>query len=423
MLVNVRKAICLLGVCLVVVVASYAQGDDHAALWECDTLTGGFFGLTDALEDVGISLGLSTTCVFQINTEGGLSTNTTSGRFSGSYDLELEFDLEKLINLPGGTIVSVAQGSYCDGISDASVGSLFGVNGDAAGDRSIDLAELWYEQALLEETFRLRVGKLCLTGGFECRGCPVAFDGNSFANDETAQFLNDALINNPTIPFPDNGLGIAAYWNPAEWWYCGLGVADAQADVRETGFNTAFHDEDFFFYVFETGVVPALQTDTGELVGSYRFGVWHDPQDKANVRTGRTMRDDVGFYMSFDQMLVRETNDLEDAQGLGAFLRYGLARSDIEENPVSDFWSLGVQYLGLIPDRDEDVAALGVAHGLFADRPDISASHETVIEAYYNARLTPWLAVSPDLQVIFSPADDAADDDAVVLGLRLQMAI
>ena len=43
-----------------------------------------------------------------------------------------------------------------------------------------------------------RFGKLDITGGFECRGCPVAFDGSAFANDPSGQFLNGALANNPT---------------------------------------------------------------------------------------------------------------------------------------------------------------------------------------------------------------------------------
>jgi hypothetical protein len=70
---------------------------------------------------------------------------------------------------------------------------------------------------LLDGAVLIRVGKLDLTGGFECRGCPVSFDGNSFANDQTTQFLNGALVNNPTIPFPDRGLGAVVHVAPVEW--------------------------------------------------------------------------------------------------------------------------------------------------------------------------------------------------------------
>ena len=77
----------------------------------------------------------------------------------------------------------------------------------------------------------------------------MAFDGNAFANDETGQFLNGALVNNPTIPFPEQGLGVVLYFNPCDWWYIGGGVADAQADARQAGFTTTFGGESYFFTI------------------------------------------------------------------------------------------------------------------------------------------------------------------------------
>ena len=117
-------------------------------------------------------------------------------------------------------------------------------------------------------------------------GCPVAFDGNAYANDPSGQFLNVALGNNPTIPFPDKGLGAVLYYNPLEWWYVSGGIVDVLADARESGFTTALHDEDFFFYVFETGVTPQFDSDNGPLQGAYRIGLWIDGQDKARISNG-----------------------------------------------------------------------------------------------------------------------------------------
>ncbi len=36
------------------------------------------------------------------------------------------------------------------------------------------------------------------------------FDTNRIANCEFVQFLSSCLVNNPTIPFPDAGMGAAA---------------------------------------------------------------------------------------------------------------------------------------------------------------------------------------------------------------------
>ena len=289
----------------------------------------------------------------------------------------------------------------------------------------MDITELWYEQAFLDETLRIRLGKMDLTGGFEHHNCPVSFDCSNYANDETTQFLNGALINNPTIPFPDYGLGIAVHYNPVGSWYVSAAVADAQADIRETGFRTTFHKEDYLFYIFETGITPQLHSDNGPLQGAYRAGLWYDPQPKAKADyadAGKSYRDDVGLYFTCDQMLIKENNDQQDNQGLGAFLRYGYANS--KRNDIANFFSIGFQYQGLFEDRDDDVLGVGFAHGVFSNSASATYTddYESALELYYSAQLTPWLAVSPSIQYIANPGGDKNISDAVVLGLRAQMS-
>jgi len=392
-------------------------------IWQQETLTDGFWGLNDQLADSGIEAGFAITSVYQQNVRGGISKHRRAGRFSGSYDLELSADLKKLLGIEEASLYMLTEGvwSKSAGIDAPSVGSVFGVNGDARTRRSIDITELWYEQAFLDDSLRIRLGKMDLTGGFEHHGCPVSFDCSSYANDETTQFLNGALINNPTIPFPDYGLGVAVHYNPAGFWYLSAAVADAQADIRETGFRTTFHKEDYFFYIVETGITPQLRSDKGPLQGAYRLGLWYDPQDKEKFSNGKTRRDDTGFYLSFDQMLRRENNEAEDTQGLGVFGRYGWASDRVNE--VTNFWSAGIQYQGLIADRDDDVLALGFAQGVFSNQAtNYTNDHETVCELYYSAKLSPWLAVSPSIQYIANPGGDQTASDAVVIGVRLQMS-
>ena len=393
-------------------------------LWRRDTLTDGFFGFNDAMAGSGIEAGLSLTQIYQQNVRGGISKHRKAGRYTGSYDLELNADLEKLLGIQRAGLYMHIEGGWSGGIDVSSVSSAFGVNGDAGGDEVIFVSELWYEQALFGDCVRIRIGKLDLTGGFEHRGCPVAFDCSGYANDETSQFLNSALINNPTIPFPDRGLAAVIHYGPTEGWYASAGIADAQADARETGFNTTFGDEDYFFSIFETGFTPQLDSANGPLQGAYRAGLWYDPQPKAGsdyADAGKSYRDDVGFYLSCDQMLVKESADLQDSQGLGAFFRYGY--SDSKRNDITDFFSLGIQYQGLIEDRDEDVLGVGFAHGTFSDKASSSYTndYESIIELYYNAQLTAWLNISPSIQYVANPGGIRGVSDAVILGTRIQM--
>jgi carbohydrate-selective porin OprB len=148
-------------------------GDFPRSIWQRETLTNGFWGLNDELAHKGIELGLSATQIYQQNVRGGISRHRRAGRFAGSYDLELSADLGKLLGLEGAAFYMLTEGSYSNGIDKSSVGSFFGVNDDAAGDRSMDITELWYEHAFLDDSLRIRVGKLDLTGGFEHHGCPV----------------------------------------------------------------------------------------------------------------------------------------------------------------------------------------------------------------------------------------------------------
>ena len=408
------QMMCMAMMVLAMTVVSQAQNKHW---WEQESMTDGFWGLNETLEPTGIETAFSVTSIYQRNVKGGLSTDSRKGEFSGSYDLEMTFDLERLLNI-GGVLYIHGEGGWSDGIDAAAVGSAFGVNSDAIGNRSMDITEFYYERALGNETLQIRVGKLDMTGGFECRGCPVSFDGSMYANDETTQFLNSGLVNNPTIPFPDYGLGAIVHWNPVEDWYLSVGVADAQADGRETGFNTAFHNEDYFLYMAETGITPQLDSSNGLMQGAYRVGVWYDPQPKAHSDALKDDRDDAGLYISCDQMLTKENNEPDDTQGLGTFFRYGYAPS--RTNDITNFFSTGLQYQGLFEGRDDDVLAIGYAHGVFSDRAGsaYTEDYESVTELYYNARVTGWMTLSPSVQYVTNPGGDASVSDAVVLGLR-----
>jgi len=386
-----------------------------------ERLSADWGGARTWLEERGVSVDLSLTTVFQQNVRGGLRTHNAHS-VSGSYDLEITLDFGRMKLWPRGQVYALAEGSWDEGVS-RYVGDLFGVNTDAAGDRSIDVTELWYEQMLLDQKLRVRFGKLDLT---------VDFDTNTAANDETSQFLNYGLVQTANIPFPARGQGIQFVATPVEWFYLGAAVADAEADDRTAGFRSAYHGRDDFFSIYEFGFAPAPRTGWGVLAGNYRFGLWYDPQPKprffndlgGRLRAVPHKRDDAGFYVSWDQVIFRENPQTEaDEQGLSLFGRYGYAHADV--NAVEHFWSVGAQYLGLVPTRDEDVLAVGVAQGVLSEqlrREGADPHRETAIEVYYRCQVLPWLTVSPDFQWILRPGGENGRD-AFVAGLRLQISL
>lgn len=381
------------------------------------------WNLGDSMESSGIDFAFSITNIYQINARGGTSTHRRQGRWTGSYDLEMSADLQRLAGIENGVLYMHSEGTWSrESIDTTAVGApdgtLFGVNADFAPREAFNIIELWYQQGFWNNTLQLRLGKLDMTGGFECSGCPVSFDGNRYANDENTQFLNGALVNNPTVPFPDYGLGAIAYWNPVESWYFSVAAADAQADKRETGFNTTFHDEDYFLFITETGITPELDSANGPLRGAYRFGVWYDPQPKASLDETRNYRDDTGFYLSFDQLLLKENADPEDDQGLGAFFRYGYGHS--RTSAITGFYSFGIEAAGLLEGRDEDVLGVGYAHGVLNDQAasPFTEDYESVMEAYYSAQVTPCIHLSPSVQYVANPGGVSGPSNAVIFGVR-----
>ncbi len=402
---------------LLVLLTGFVWADPSEHMQQRGALTDG----TVSLESSGLDFAFSLTSIYQANTKGGISTHRRQGRWSGSYDLEMNADLERLLDIQGGTIYMHSEGTWPRrDINDTSVGSAFGVNGDFAPREAFNVIELWYQQTCFDDTLQIRLGKIDMTGGFECRGCPVSFDGNMYANDENTQFLNSALVNNPTIPFPDYGLGAIIHWNPTENWYLSAGTADAQADKRETGFNTAFHQEDYFIYMAETGITPQIDSPKGPLQGAYRLGVWYDPQPKLQSDSDKKYRDDAGVYISCDQKVTRENP--EDMQGLGIFFRFGYAPS--RSNDIAEFYSGGLQYQGLFCGRNEDILGLGFAYGAFSDSADtaFTEDYESAAELYYSAVLTKWMTITPSIQYITNPGGDKSGSDAIVLGLRALIA-
>ena len=378
------------------------------------TLTEGLFGITDPLDDSGIEIGFAVTNLYQQNVHGGISTHRRAGRNSGSYDLEVLADLDKLLGLENSSLYIHAEGGWTDtvGIDGVAAGSAFGINADAKGNRSLDIIECFYEGTIFDDAFNLMAGKIDLTG---------VFDGSTYADCECTQFMNAALVDNPTIPFAAYSLAVVLSYEPGESWYIMGGAADAQADGRETGFRTAFHKEDYFLYMLETGLKPGLESPKGTLHGTYRIGLWNDPQPKANSDSVKNYRDDVGFYLSCDQMLAKENNQAEDNQGLGAFVRYGYA--DSKKNDINNFWSVGFQYQGLMEGRDEDVFGAGYACGIFSNSASATypEDYESALELYYSIQFTPWLNMSPSVQYITNPGGSNMISDAVVVGLRAQM--
>lgn len=365
----------------------------------------------EALEELGVVFAFSVTTVWQANHKGGIRSSP-HGKGTGSWDIGLELDTARLGLWDGGKFCLHLEGSSGQGVDPRYVGSLFGVNTDAdtTAGRRLQCSELWYEHDLADGLLALRIGKMDAT---------TDFDTNAFANDECHQFLNAALVNNPTIPFPDYALGAQAIVRPGAGLSFAVGAWDANAEGAKWGRQTLFGGRAEWFLAAEASLETKLwRPGGGELPGAVRLGVWHTTQRFERLDTGETERGASGLCASLDQVVYKEKAEAGDSQGLGLFFRYGYAPQRFSE--LQHFGSFGAQYQGLLPGRDDDVLGIGLACGRLGgpSRQGARYDGEGVAECYYRIALAKRASVTLDAQYVRHPG---AGPSSFVPGLRVHV--
>ena len=82
----------------------------------------------------------------------------------------------------------------------------------------MNVREAWLRTELFSQKLAISAGRLDLTN---------YFDRNAVANDETTQFISDALVNNPTLGLATNGSGVVGVFDPKNGFAFKAGLADS----------------------------------------------------------------------------------------------------------------------------------------------------------------------------------------------------
>jgi porin len=391
---------------------------DYSGDWrERPAATGDWGGARQHLMDRGVRFDLSYTHVFQGNLAGGVENRIAT---SGGLDLGLQLDTEQA-GLWGGGLAVLKVVGRVGRDHNASTGAFLPVDTNALypipEEDTLLISELYYEHALTE-WLSLSAGKFSLR------------DSNVFASDETEQFLNGAFNYNPvqgtTIPL--SALGAAVYVSAGDWLSVSTYILDSEGTAERSGFDTLFERGTSILQEFEFSVRP------GGLPGHQRIGWTYS--DRSRIQFLQNPRDllaaiiagntaglqreskDWSVYYDFDQYLW--VADEEEDRGIGVFGRLGVANERV--NAAAWFASVGIGGRGVWASRPSDSFGAGFYYlGLTDDLPpvvDARARDEWGFEAYYSAAITPWLLVTPDLQVI-GPATRSVET-TVVAGVRLK---
>ncbi len=397
--------------------------DYRGDLWHRAALTGDWGGLRQKMMDKGLRANVSLTQILQGNIDGGVSRRSW---YMGLLRYELDLDTGAAGLWPGGLFHVRGETQY--GKNDLfDSGALLPVNSAAlypVPDQETRLSEAYYTQ-FVAPWLGFIAGKMSPR------------ENNVFARDETTQFMNMAFFCDPVIgtTVPLDFLGAGVILAPAKWFTLTTLVLDSEGTANVSGFDTVFDRGTSVFQTAEVAIRPFGQQ------GHQRVGwSWSDKsqiqlsQDvrliirqlvlkKLGLGPGPTLKrqgSDWSFLYDFDQYLYTKPGTKN--QGVGLFGRFGY--SDGTVNPVGQFYSLGIGGKGMIPGRDSDTFGIGyyylaVSHEMGPILRKLVAD-EKGVELYYNIEVTPWLHITPDLQIIW-PGQRMLSDTSVVAGIRVRM--
>lgn len=231
-----------------------------------------------------------------------------------------------------------------------------------------------------------------------------AYDFFPMGNFRT-DFVDGVHGANLVIPLPDRGLGGYVMYRPEPNMYLRLGTHDANAKTTTSGFNTLF-DEGELFTIFEIGIDPGIkEPQPGRPpFGDIHLSVWHQEElDDAGVDDG------WGFVLSASQTFGRYL----------PYLRYGYSDSDIDgPTAIGDMVNIGVAIDNIFGKKNDRVT-IGLS---WTDPSNDALDNQKALDMFYRIQVTPQMAVTPMLQLIFDPVRNPDEDTALVLGIRTRVA-
>lgn len=298
---------------------------------------------------------------------------------------------------------------------------------------AVMLAQAWYQadiplpfdgvKSLSREKLTVNFGKMD----------PFAFfDRNAAANDETRQFLASSFVHNALLDNPmaanvgADGFGFSpglrlAYYNerrkPAEGYGVSLGVFGSG---KGANFSESIKSP---FVILQAETKQRL---FGGLEGNYRAFVWSNGQAPTFV-AGETARH-AGIGLNFDQAIGNYTK---------VFGRYGAARGD--RLPFDRAASIGAEIGGSYWRRAAD--GFGIAFGANRASADFRAQSaaldangdgnpdfgfsaqgwEKTVEMYYRHQIHRGFEITPDIQILRSPAGNPDAKTVKIIGARVQL--
>jgi carbohydrate-selective porin OprB len=253
---------------------------------------------------------------------------------------------------------------------------LNGYTARLVNQNELNLREAWMRTEFFGQRLAFVAGRLDLTN---------YFDANAASNDETTQFISDALVNNQMLGLSVNGTGFVADFDPKNAFSFRFGVQQSNPDATSLS--------DSLYSLTEVGYTA---TPFSLPEGHYRL--WY----RAN---NGDVESKSAVGISLDQKV---------STALTLFGRYG---SQDLPGDRDHYWSAGVSIATGFVFNPRDTWGIG-----YATMDLASGDKEKLTEGYYNFQLTDRMRLSFSLQHVLDTPSESSKFGYILPGIRLQAA-
>jgi porin len=420
-----------------VLLPGVARADDEApkSFWERDTLLGDLGGFRPWLAEHGVKLAMQTTDEGWGNFSGGLRRGWT---YTGQSQAVLTVDTGKAFGWEGGTFQVSAYQIRGSAPTPLFTGSLQAVS-SIEGVNTIRMYDLWYEQALFDGKLSVRAGQFGADEEFLINTTSAWFVSSTFGYPGLP--ATDLLGGGPAYPLSYPGVRVKVAPTGDITVLAAL-FNGSPVNPNATA-NPQAIDASGTYYRFCCGTLGFVEAQyalnqgdgaTG-LPGTYKLGAWfqnYHYNDQRYATNGVSLASpassgvpgqlspNYGLYAIADQVVWRRDGSKD--QGITLFGR--IMGTPGDRNLANFSVNGGATWKGIVPGRDGDTLGVGAsylrigsyARGLSSDVAYYSNNPgyplrdaETAFELSYQAQVTGWWVIQPDLQYVMQPGGNVPD--------------
>ncbi|MEJ2814391.1 carbohydrate porin [Caulobacter sp. CCG-8] len=336
-----------------------------------------------------------------------------AGRALDNLDVIVDGDLEKLIGWRGATVHGYLLNNSGGAPNDLA-GTLQGIDNIEVARPRARLYELWVQSKFAGDHGSVLAGLYDLNSEFystEASGlllAPPFGIGSEFASTGP---------NGPSI-FPSTALAVRARIEGGKGAY--LQAAALNAHAGTVG------DPDGPSTSFDNGALIIAEAGFGD---SWRLaaGGWFYTERQADLRALDVNGDSAlskarGGYVLAEYPFV---DGGESGRSVRGFARLGF--SDGDTTPFSSGWQAGVLVERVFASRPDSAFSIGMEQGRLSSKQRANtldagmtpADAESSVEITYSDKVSPRVALQPDLQIIRRAGGDRDAEPVVVAALRL----